>query len=271
MRLPFRRRDSGFDEPSMYAQPFDLDLNTALPDHIFSHEIARLAAPARLNSSTSITHPSTTTMETQSRISSLNPEAANFTPQVTKTVAKTIEPLRIDSTRPSGFMYSPNSARSLTYLSPPFLSPLSLPKSPNTVFLHSLMDRNSICAVSQKSPHLTSSPRSVFFQTLLAPSPSRVTRTAPATATTGPENRHTAAKSIPAVESPLVAEGRRHSEGTSTSVGDVPNGAHGRLIGGAGGVARRRGKSIADVAVKTWHYSPQGSEIVEEMVWPLTA
>ncbi|KAL1303623.1 hypothetical protein AAFC00_006983 [Neodothiora populina] len=36
-------------------------------------------------------------------------------------------------------------------------------------------------------------------------------------------------------------------------------------------VSRRRGKSIADVAVKVMYLSPRGTELVEEMVWPQTA
>lgn len=64
---------------------------------------------------------------------------------------------------------------------------------------------------------------------------------------------------------------RRHSEDAIEIVGDRLDGAHGRWMREDGGVARRRGSSLADVAVKMWYWSPAGLERVEEMVWPLTA
>jgi hypothetical protein len=62
--------DSGFEEPALYAQPFDLNLTQDQPTHIFSHELQH-TLPLAIN--TPVTSPATDPII-------LSPQAVDFTP-----------------------------------------------------------------------------------------------------------------------------------------------------------------------------------------------
>ncbi|CAD0096993.1 unnamed protein product [Aureobasidium vineae] len=77
--------DSGFSEPALYAQPFDLDLTEVQSDHTFSHELQH---PSPLTINTQVVHKTRTPIHT----TSLSPSAEDFTP-TPKASHKAISPL----------------------------------------------------------------------------------------------------------------------------------------------------------------------------------
>lgn len=295
MRLPHHQspsrpfRDSGFWEPPMYAQPFDLDPTTDHPTHTFSHELATPSPEVpRPDSAASFASARTS----QSTSSGLNPAAEPFTLKL-----RARKPLRITPTTPPPVQRNLDTARSPRYLSP------HLTQSPNSVFLRNLMDRTLPPPRAPAGPTLTSSPTSVFFRKLLFPgslgqgstaavaSPSFVSIPAPAPGSaseagtgagagtgqaisTPKHNRRYSDTAIQIIESRLE---NRRSTPLHTRSGREKGGVRGELQDAGrwmreqGGIARRRGFSIADVAVKMWYFSPTGLERVEEMVWPVTA
>lgn len=78
--------DSGFSEPALYAQPFDLDLSQDQSNHTFSHE---LQYPLPLSINTQVVDQTPPPI----RITPLSPSAELFTPTSKPTYTKAISPL----------------------------------------------------------------------------------------------------------------------------------------------------------------------------------
>jgi hypothetical protein len=78
--------DSGFSEPALYAQPFDLDLSQDLSSHTFSHEIQH---PLPLSINTQVVNQTQPVIQ----ITPLSPSAELFTPTPKATHTKAISPL----------------------------------------------------------------------------------------------------------------------------------------------------------------------------------
>ncbi|KEQ73757.1 hypothetical protein M436DRAFT_44576 [Aureobasidium namibiae CBS 147.97] len=80
--------DSGFSEPALYAQPFDLDLSRDQGDHTISHELRHpLPLPLIINTRVAEQKPPPV------RVTPLSPSADNFTPTPKTTYAKATSPL----------------------------------------------------------------------------------------------------------------------------------------------------------------------------------
>jgi len=80
--------DSGFSEPALYAQPFDLDLSQDRGDHTFSHELQH-PLPLPLSINTQVVEQTPQPIH----ITPLSPLADNFTPTRESTYTKAISPL----------------------------------------------------------------------------------------------------------------------------------------------------------------------------------
>jgi hypothetical protein len=78
--------DSGFSEPALYAQPFDLDLSQDQSNHVFSHE---LQYPRPLAINTQVVNQSPPTPHS----TILSPSAEDLTPTSNPTHTKLISPL----------------------------------------------------------------------------------------------------------------------------------------------------------------------------------
>lgn len=78
--------DSGFSEPALYAQPFDLDLSQDQSNHTFSHELQH---PLPLSLNTRVVESTLPPV----RIRPLSPSADSFTPTKKLSHMKAISPL----------------------------------------------------------------------------------------------------------------------------------------------------------------------------------
>jgi hypothetical protein len=78
--------DSGFSEPALYAQPFDLDLSQDQTNHIFSHEIQH---PLPLSINTQVVDQTQPAIQ----IPPLSPSAELFIPTPNPSHTKTVSPL----------------------------------------------------------------------------------------------------------------------------------------------------------------------------------
>lgn len=78
--------DSGFSEPALYAQPFDLDLSQDQSNHTFSHELQH---PLPLSLNTRVVESTLPPV----RIRPLSPSADSFTPTKKPSHMKAISPL----------------------------------------------------------------------------------------------------------------------------------------------------------------------------------
>lgn len=232
-----RRRDSGFDEPPLFAHPFDLDTTMNTGSHVFAHEmmvspmstvpVAPLMAPTILAptpATTASPEPATPTPASGRTTPTLDPTADEFNyappvPTVPETKAKRKITFAVDTTLTSG-------------------------------------------AIAERSPDLDPS----------APTFSPTTEAGKQNNNAKHKRRYSEA-AISIIENRLRDKNNQQPQ---APWGVKKNGGEGNYSkegsGGAGGnVYRRRGKSIGDVAVQMVYSNNKGMEINEEMVWPLTA
>lgn len=257
-------RDSGFFEPPLFAHPFDLDTTSDTGNHVFTHEMMGLP---QLN-----TVPIDSPTSNAALMSAISPRdtsnlAARLREATLSTTASVPAPASTSSSAP---VLGPTAA-AFTSLTPSFSAP-----STQSAFTPAKKTLTFAPSVNDPPQRIHRNPTFASLSPIL-PSPQ------PTSLTPVPVARHQRRYSEAAIS---LIENRMREKAIKHQQTQTHSYASGIDIGGAGVVGRgngvgvggdsakvyrRRGKSIADVAVQMWYRTPNGADLVEEMVWPLTA
>lgn len=220
------KRDSGFWESSLYAQPFDFTFEPAsieTSQHVFAHELL-MVSPLTL---------------------APPPPPTTFAPSMRVTGKTSAE--RPEGRSPASIALDPTAKE--------FSLPAPVPhRQVGCTKKASVASHVDAPAKKKTKFHMPTSPTSSERSLDPCASPFAAPPQAEHIKETKHKRRYSEA-AISLIESRLKDKSKQQQ---------TPWGPKGQVY-------RRRGKSIADVAVNMWYYSPSGMERVEEMVWPLTA